>query len=66
VAFSVQLFFLGLLGEYVSAVHTQTLRRPLVVERERINFEESGSETRKESDRASRVGSEEEVTSWQK
>ncbi len=35
VTFSVQLFFLGLLGEYVSAVHTQTLRRPLVVEKER-------------------------------
>ena len=41
VTFSVQLFFLGLLGEYVSAVHTQTQRRPLVVEKERINFEES-------------------------
>lgn len=40
VTFSVQLFFLGLLGEYVSAVHTQMLRRPLVVERERINFDE--------------------------
>jgi glycosyltransferase involved in cell wall biosynthesis len=41
VTFSVQLFFLGLLGEYVSAVHTQMLRRPLVVERERINFEDA-------------------------
>ncbi len=48
VAFSVQLFFLGLLGEYVSAVHTQTLRRPLVVEKERINFEEARSEAREE------------------
>lgn len=35
---SVQLFFLGLLGEYVSSIHTQILHRPLVVEKERINF----------------------------
>jgi glycosyltransferase involved in cell wall biosynthesis len=39
--FSVQLFFLGLLGEYIGAVHTQLARRPLVIERERINFEEA-------------------------
>lgn len=36
--FSVQLFFLGLLGEYIGAVHTQLARRPIVVEKERINF----------------------------
>jgi hypothetical protein len=35
---SVQLFFIGILGEYVGAIHTQVLDRPLVVERERINF----------------------------
>jgi hypothetical protein len=34
----VQLFCLGLLGEYVSAIHFQVRKRPLVVERERINF----------------------------
>jgi hypothetical protein len=34
-----QLFFLGLLGEYVSATHFQVRKRPLVIERERINFE---------------------------
>ena len=37
---SVQLFFIGLIGEYVAAIHTQVLRRPLVVERERVNFDE--------------------------
>lgn len=37
---SVQLFFIGLLGEYVAAIHTQVLRRPLVVERERVNFDD--------------------------
>jgi glycosyltransferase involved in cell wall biosynthesis len=35
---SVQLFFLGIIGEYIGAIHTQVLHRPLVVERERINF----------------------------
>ena len=35
---SVQLFFLGVVGEYVGAIHTQVTRRPLVVEKERINF----------------------------
>ena len=37
---SVQLFFIGLLGEYVAAIHTQVLKRPLVVERERVNFDD--------------------------
>jgi glycosyltransferase involved in cell wall biosynthesis len=35
---SVQLFFIGILGEYIGAIHTQVLKRPLVVEQERINF----------------------------
>jgi glycosyltransferase involved in cell wall biosynthesis len=35
---SVQLFFLGVLGEYVGAIYTQVRNRPLVVEQERINF----------------------------
>lgn len=35
---SVQLFFIGVVGEYIGAIHTQVLRRPLVVEKERINF----------------------------
>ena len=37
---SVQLFFIGIIGEYVGAIHTQVLKRPLVVEKERVNFEE--------------------------
>lgn len=36
---SVQLFFIGLLGEYVGAILTHVMKRPLVIERERINFE---------------------------
>lgn len=35
---SIQLFFIGLLGEYIAAIHTQVLNRPLVVEKERVNF----------------------------
>jgi polyisoprenyl-phosphate glycosyltransferase len=35
---SVQLIFLGILGEYIGAIYTQVLHRPLVIEKERINF----------------------------
>jgi len=35
---SVQLVFLGVIGEYIGAIYTQTLKRPLVIEKERINF----------------------------
>jgi len=38
---SVQLFFLGVLGEYVGSIHTQVRNRPLVVEEERINFNDA-------------------------
>jgi glycosyltransferase involved in cell wall biosynthesis len=37
---AVQLFFTGIVGEYVGAIHTQVLKRPLVIEKERINFDE--------------------------
>jgi polyisoprenyl-phosphate glycosyltransferase len=35
---SVQLLFMGIVGEYVGAVFTYTQNRPLVIEKERINF----------------------------
>ena len=35
---SIQLFFIGIIGEYVGAILTQVLKRPLVIEKERINF----------------------------
>jgi glycosyltransferase involved in cell wall biosynthesis len=35
---SVQLLALGIIGEYVGSVHTIVQDRPLVIERERINF----------------------------
>jgi glycosyltransferase involved in cell wall biosynthesis len=36
--FSVLLFFIGVIGEYVGEIYTQVLNRPLVHEQERINF----------------------------
>jgi polyisoprenyl-phosphate glycosyltransferase len=35
----VQIFFIGVLGEYILAIYNQVRRKPMVVERERINFE---------------------------
>lgn len=35
---SIQLFFLGIVGEYIGAIYTQIMKRPLVIEKERINF----------------------------
>jgi len=35
---SVQLIFLGIVGEYIGAIYTQVMHRPLVIEKERFNF----------------------------
>lgn len=40
---AVQLIFLGFLGEYIIAINQRSMNRPLVVERERINFEEASN-----------------------
>lgn len=37
---AVQLFFTGILGEYILSINTRSMRRPLVVVGERINFED--------------------------
>jgi glycosyltransferase involved in cell wall biosynthesis len=37
---SVQLFFIGVIGEYIGSIHTKVTNRSLVIERERINFDE--------------------------
>jgi glycosyltransferase involved in cell wall biosynthesis len=36
---AVELVFIGLVGEYVMSVNTRVMKRPLVIEEERINFE---------------------------
>ena len=38
---SVQLFFIGVIGEYIGAIYTQVKNRPLVIEKERVNFEKN-------------------------
>ena len=37
---SVQIFFIGLLGEYILNINLRVMKRPLVIEEERINFDE--------------------------
>ena len=37
---SIQLFFIGVIGEYIGAIYTQVRKRPLVVEKERVNFDQ--------------------------
>ena len=41
---SVQLFFIGLLGEYVLNINTRVMNKPLVIEEERLNFDNSDVE----------------------
>ncbi|MFH1704344.1 MAG: glycosyltransferase family 2 protein [Nitrospirota bacterium] len=36
---AVQLIFIGIAGEYIGFIYTQILKRPLVIEKERINFD---------------------------
>ena len=45
---SIQLFFIGLLGEYILNINTRVIHRPLVVEERRINFDEEDSVKKKE------------------
>ncbi len=40
---SVQLIFIGILGEYIGNIYTHVANRPLVIEKKRINFEEDDS-----------------------
>jgi hypothetical protein len=37
--FGIQLMFIGILGEYIGSIHAYLQRRPVVVEKERINFD---------------------------
>lgn len=37
---SIQIFFIGMIGEYILTINQRVMKRPLVVEEERINFEE--------------------------
>ncbi len=35
---AIQLFFIGLIGEYIMSINTRVMKRPLVIEEQRINF----------------------------
>lgn len=48
---SLQLFFIGLIGEYIMNMNKRLMNRPLVVEEERINFKEEDSKELKENER---------------
>ena len=37
---SVQLFFIGFLGEYIMSINQRVMKRPLVIEEERLNFDQ--------------------------
>lgn len=37
---SCQLFFIGFLGEYILSINKRVMKRPLVIEEERLNFDE--------------------------
>ncbi len=52
---SVQLICIGIVGEYIGAIHTQVMRRPLVVEKERINFNGEDAGDREASESAGSV-----------
>ena len=46
---SVQLFFIGFLGEYIMSINQRVMKRPLVIEEERINFNEEEKKGGKEA-----------------
>lgn len=46
---SVQIFFIGMVGEYILSINARIMKRPLVIEEERINFT-SGKENGPEED----------------
>ncbi len=59
---SVQIFFIGMIGEYVLSINQRVMRRPLVVEEERINFPEDKKkkkDNKKKSGKDKKNGSEE-------
>ena len=38
---SVQIFFIGIIGEYILSINTRVMKHPIVVEEERLNFDAS-------------------------
>ena len=44
---SVQMFFIGFLGEYIMSINQRVMKRPLVIEEERLNFDEEADKDEK-------------------
>ena len=40
---AIQLFFIGMIGEYILTINQRVMKRPLVIEEERINFDKNDS-----------------------
>ena len=45
---SVQLFFIGFLGEYIMSINQRVMKRPLVIEEERLNFDQKRENANKD------------------
>lgn len=45
---AIQLIFMGILGEYVLSINTRVMNHPLVIEEERINFDETPENLKKD------------------
>ncbi len=52
---SVQIFFIGVIGEYVLAINQRVMHRPLVVEEERINFPREEEKKKKRKKKKART-----------
>lgn len=44
---AVELFFIGIMGEYIMSINTRVMKRPLVVEECRLNFDENPEDNKK-------------------
>lgn len=53
---SVQIFFIGLVGEYILSINARVMHRPLVIEEERLNFGPESAQGRPETEAASEAG----------
>lgn len=61
---SVQLFFIGFMGEYIMSINQRVMKRPLVIEEERLNFDqknENGEKNASAKNVAAKDGKENEV-----
>lgn len=47
---AVQLFFIGFIGEYIMSINQRVMKRPLVIEEERIGFDKDGEKPELKTD----------------